>query len=73
METESGLLGLAPLFTEPGDLFCVIQGSSHPVILRPVEGGYLHVGVCWVLGPMAGETAENLGDTPTALEKFEIF
>ena len=73
METESGLLGLAPLFTEPGDLVCVIQGSSHPVILRPVEGGYLHVGVCWVLGLMEGETAENLGDTPPALEKFEIF
>jgi len=68
-ETESGHLGLAPKFTEPGDVVCVIRGSSHPVILRPAGDKFVHVGVCWMLGLMDGEGAESLGES---LEKFEI-
>ena len=32
--TESGLLGLAPLLTQPGDAIMIIIGHSRPVVAR---------------------------------------
>ncbi|KAK3311799.1 hypothetical protein B0H66DRAFT_621392 [Apodospora peruviana] len=72
METENGLLGLSPKWTNPGDIVCVTKGSSYPVILRRSGNSWVHVGVCWVLGLMNGEAAESLGDERETLERFEI-
>lgn len=70
METENGLLGLVPKYTDPGDVVCVISGSSLPVVLRPAGGGYKHIGTCWVLGLMNGETAATVKEGD--IERFEI-
>ncbi|KAL8792679.1 MAG: hypothetical protein Q9195_004739 [Heterodermia aff. obscurata] len=48
-------LGLVPEGAEPGDLVCVLHGSSTPIILRRVEKEFEVIGECYVHGIMYGE------------------
>lgn len=64
--TSSGLLGLAPAATQPGDCIIVIMNHGIPVVARPVgimKRSEMHlpvitwriVGECFVDGMMEGE------------------
>ena len=53
-------LGLVPDFTKPGDLVCVLHGSSTPMILRKVEEDFESIGECYVHGIMYGEAVDWL-------------
>jgi len=69
IETEYGYLGLASTKSEIGDLVCIVKGYSSPVVLRKVNGHYIHVGTCWVLGLKDRETAAL---KKAKVERFEI-
>jgi hypothetical protein len=49
--TMSGLLGLAPDTTKPGDIVAILS-APYPVILRPAGDHYQFVGECFVHGLM---------------------
>ncbi|KAK3367713.1 heterokaryon incompatibility protein-domain-containing protein [Podospora didyma] len=59
--TKSGILGLAPASTVPGDLVVVLLGAPVPHILRKqADGDYILVGECYVHGIMGGEALAHL-------------
>jgi hypothetical protein len=72
IETSSGYLGLAPGGASIGDTICVLKGCETPVVLRKVDEHYVHVGTCFVLGLMEGESAEMLETGRTKIQRFEI-
>jgi hypothetical protein len=53
--TKRGYLTLAPRYTKPGDLVCLIFGAEVPFVLRPDGLRYRLVGECYVHGMMDGE------------------
>ncbi|KAH8652699.1 heterokaryon incompatibility protein-domain-containing protein [Tricladium varicosporioides] len=54
--TENGRIGWAPDLTQAGDVVCVLNGASVPLVLRPINGGNLEVvGDAYVHGIMDGE------------------
>ena len=53
-------LGLVPDFAKPGDLVCVLAGSSTPMVLRRVEEDFESIGECYVHGIMYGEAFDRL-------------
>lgn len=69
--TESGLLGLSHLDTEPGDEVWVLNGGKVPFVLRPRGGNgdsnYDFVGRSHVEGIMRGEIFED--NTKAQLER----
>lgn len=70
-ETESGDVGLGPKGCQPGDIVCLLSGSSVPVVLRIIDCYYVHVGTCFVPNLMDGELAWREMGRPT-LEMFEM-
>lgn len=42
--STTGILALAPAEVQPGDIICLLHGTSFPYVLRPKEGKYLVVG-----------------------------
>jgi hypothetical protein len=57
LSRERVLFGLAPWIVVPGDLVCILHGSSVPVILRksPSNGRFTVVGQCYLEEWMQGE------------------
>lgn len=53
--TANGYLGLGHAQAKAGDEICLLSGCSVPVLLRPLEGGYLMVGEAYIHGIMNGE------------------
>jgi hypothetical protein len=57
--TENTYFGTAPdplpTSLQPGDKIAIISGLEMPLLLRPVEGGYLHLTHVYVHGIMHGE------------------
>lgn len=68
--TDSGMRGIGPLGTRPGDMVCIIWGASVPFIIRRSEDkqGYLLVGECYVLDLMRGEPARDARNRETMIE-----
>jgi hypothetical protein len=61
--TDTGLLGLAPLEAQSGDVIYVVPGVSVPLVMRRVEGRYSLVGECYVQNVMDGEAIEDMDDS----------
>jgi hypothetical protein len=59
IKTSSGYIGLASRSTEIGDCIVVCEGSSVPLVLRNVEGGWSLVGDAYVHGIMNGEAFDG--------------
>ena len=53
-------LGIVPDLTKPGDLICVLHGSSTPMVLRKVEKDFESIGQCFIHGIMYGEAFDWL-------------
>lgn len=53
------ILGLGPENTAKGDIVCILNGCSVPVILRQKNDGWSLVGECFVYGLMDGEAMKN--------------
>lgn len=69
--TSDGLIGLGPLLAAPGDIACVLFGSTKLILLRPVDQSrkrFRVVGECYVCGAMAGEAV--LGPLPLNIVPF---
>ena len=64
-ETESGHIGIGPKGCQPGDVVCLLFGSSAPVALRMIDHHYAHVGVCFVSSLMDGQAAWREMGQPT--------
>jgi hypothetical protein len=64
--TENGLIGLGPPDTEKGDLVCIFNGCTLPLVLREAplwKGNEMHhIGPSYVDGAMSGEFAGLLSD-----------
>ncbi|KAE8447147.1 hypothetical protein EG329_011131 [Mollisiaceae sp. DMI_Dod_QoI] len=71
-ETINGYLCRLPSASKPGDLVCVLKGSAVPVILREVDGHYVHVGTAFVVGLMDGEAAKLVDESKLVTELFEL-
>jgi Heterokaryon incompatibility protein (HET) len=71
--TETGYIGLAPVFSSRGDKVCVLFGCSTPVILRPLPDGYYQfVGECYVHGLMHGEAIAMLNKKSLFKQEFAL-
>jgi hypothetical protein len=71
--TASGMLGLFPPLTRPGDEICVLDGFTIPVVLRKHDNGYQHVGGCYVDGLMEGEAGDMLREGRARLKLIKIY
>ncbi|KAK4158746.1 heterokaryon incompatibility protein-domain-containing protein [Cladorrhinum sp. PSN259] len=71
-KTRNGYMGVGPVRMEKGDIVVVLLGCSVPVLLRKVNGGYILIGECFVLGLMDGEAIDNLRSGEAELKKFTI-
>ncbi|KAI1124910.1 heterokaryon incompatibility protein-domain-containing protein [Nemania abortiva] len=56
--TTDGSLGLGPARMQVGDRIFVLPMCNVPLLLREMNGHYLLVGVCFILGLMDGEVAD---------------
>ena len=70
--TKDGLMGQGPLGSRKGDKICVLLGCRCPLVVRPVEGGFVIVGGVFVHGMMNGEMMYKLrsGTSDLRLEKL---
>jgi hypothetical protein len=60
-ETDNSDIGLAPMWTRPGDILCQFFGCTAALILRKSDNQqYLFVGDCYVLGKMGWNAIEIL-------------
>ncbi|RMJ12710.1 hypothetical protein CDV36_007606 [Fusarium kuroshium] len=57
---------------EVGDKVVVLAGCDAPVLLRPKDGHYEHIGPCFVLGLMDGEAKDMVDRGEAKIERFEI-
>ena len=71
VKTSTGYLGLASYDTLPGDIVCILFGGHVPIILRPVDGPFLFVGICYVHGIIDGEALREV-DLEKESRTFEI-
>ncbi|KAG4425966.1 hypothetical protein IFR04_000910 [Cadophora malorum] len=55
LTTRKGYVGLAHAQSEIGDMICVLEGCTVPMILRPCNRGFRLVGDAYVHGVMNGE------------------
>jgi hypothetical protein len=58
----SNLLGLAPMYTEPGDKICILFGSQVPFILRKEESHWIIIGECYIHGIMDGDAVDTAAE-----------
>jgi hypothetical protein len=70
--THKGLVGRAPLSSQPGDLVCVLAGCWVPLILRPQGESFKVIGACYAHGVMEGEAIEMLFKGNVKLEGIEL-
>ena len=57
--TEKGYIGMVPELARRGDLICVLFGCRMPVVLRPLDEGFLFIGDSYVHGLMSGEAIDD--------------
>ncbi|RSL44663.1 hypothetical protein CEP53_011130 [Fusarium sp. AF-6] len=69
--TKSNYIGVASS-AEVGDKVVVLGGCGAPMLLRPKDGHYEHIGPCFVLGLMGGKAKEMVDRGEAKLERFEI-
>ncbi|RKL12986.1 hypothetical protein BFJ68_g7368 [Fusarium oxysporum] len=70
--TEDGYIGTMSDDVLPGDVVCVLAGSSELAVLRPEDDHYLFVGCCFMIGLMNGEVSEFLASGRAKIETIEI-
>lgn len=70
--TRSGYYVLGPAALEVGDVVCVLFGCKVPFCLRPMGGGYLLVGECYVHGLMKGEAMGMMARDEVQRKNFDI-
>ncbi|KAK2132389.1 hypothetical protein NOF04DRAFT_1366153 [Fusarium oxysporum II5] len=70
--TEDGYIGTMSEDVLPGDVVCVLAGSSELAVLRPEDDHYLSVGCCFMIGLMNGEVSEFLAPGRAKIETIEI-
>jgi len=71
-EAKDGYVGLAPTGAKAGDTLCILQGCSHPMLLRTVDDHEIVVGPCFVLGLMDGEAKAIIERGDSKIEVFEL-
>ena len=61
--TKSGLIGLGPRCSQPGDVVAILYGCRFPMVIRPLpgppQGSYSLLGVSYVYGIMDGEAVQR--------------
>ncbi|RKK95265.1 hypothetical protein BFJ71_g8568 [Fusarium oxysporum] len=70
--TEDGYIGPMSDDVLPGDVVCVLAGSSELAVLRPEDDHYLSVGCCFMIGLMNGEVSEFQASGRAKIETIEI-
>ena len=74
IETDTLDIGLAPFWTQPGDILCQLVTSSFPFILRKLDdGNYRFIGECYMYGKMEGEYIVALGEALKSSEGLQTF
>jgi hypothetical protein len=67
---ETGSIGLAPLYTQPGDELWLIPTCKYPVVLRPQNGKHIVLGAAWFDKEEIWEQVGGKCDCMTAGEQF---
>ncbi|KAF5637759.1 het-domain protein [Fusarium sp. NRRL 52700] len=74
LETQSGYIGVFPLYTATGDLVCLLNGADQPAVLRRVDNHYVLVGMCYVSGlSRAGNLSGYIREKGKAVETVELW
>ncbi|KAK3350269.1 heterokaryon incompatibility protein-domain-containing protein [Lasiosphaeria hispida] len=71
-ETSRGYIGIGPDLIQAGDVVAVLKGSRRPAVLRPGEGAYRHVGLCYVEGLVRGEARELVREGKCRVERLKV-
>ncbi|KAI8677762.1 hypothetical protein NCS55_00494000 [Fusarium keratoplasticum] len=69
--TKNNYMGMASS-AEVGNKVVVLAGCDAPVLLRPQDGHYEHIGPCFVPDLMDGEAKDMVDRGEAKLERFEI-
>jgi len=69
---SKGYIGLGPKITRAGDIVCVVFGYYNPVVLRPQEGYYQLIGICYLHGTMQGEAVDMMKRGELQSEMLEL-
>jgi hypothetical protein len=70
--TRKGMVGLAPMEAERGDVVVVFLGCGVPLVLTPGEEGLRIVGPAYVHGVMEGEVMELVNKGVLSVELIEL-
>jgi hypothetical protein len=70
--TLSGIIGLGPKTTEPGDKICILLGCCIPVILRQEVNHHIFVDQAYIDEYMFGKALEEVDAGIYKLEDFEL-
>jgi hypothetical protein len=70
--TKNGYVGIGLETAQPGDQVCVAFGCNLPILLRPEDSHYTHVGPCYVVGFMDGEAMVDIKNGKRKPQRFEI-
>lgn len=57
---------------DEGDFICTLLGCPFPVVLREIDGHFVNIGTCFILGLMNGEAAAMLNEGKAELRQFQI-
>lgn len=68
--TKRGYVGLTHFQSKRGDIICLLEGGSVPMILRACEGGYRVVGEAYVHGIMDGQFWETQDEA--SMQEFRL-
>ncbi|KAI2633383.1 heterokaryon incompatibility protein-domain-containing protein [Xylaria nigripes] len=71
-EMSGGYLGLAPSDVREGDIVCVLDGASYPLVVRQVGESYILIGECFVQGLMKGEARDILASGQASAKAMEL-
>jgi hypothetical protein len=71
--TAAGSIGRGPRTMKKGDLCCVVLGSSMPLVLRMISGGYVFLGTAILHGWNNHEAIQSWRDGKLSLTEFSIF
>lgn len=68
----SHYMGIGPAATKPGDMICIILGTSAPFVVRQCRSEYRMIGTAYLDGLMFGEAMDGVDINSPSLQTLRI-